>query len=405
LTSTPTRIAYCEGNIDGTIGGSYYSLLFLLSFLDRAQFEPVVVFRAEHELMPEFRALGVQVEIIPITRPLQWAGLEGVAKRVGLRALVVTVRRATNLFRGLVWEAVRLASWMRRERIRLVHLNNSVTRNHSWMLAARLARLPCMTHERGINARYSRISRTLGARLGAIICISEAVRDRLRECGVGRDNLELIYNGIDALAYAQAVSERDMRAELGIDRSELVLCMVGNIRRWKGQHVLVEALGHLGEAGLRPRCVFVGAASAEDAPYDEELRRLVAEHALPGQVIFTGYVRNVPDLMSMADVVVHASVDPEPFGRVLIEAMSLGKPVVGSAGGAVPEILDAPRSGLTFTPGDASALAEALRDLIEDAGRRADLGARAEERVRAQFDIRSNVAQTQRLYTRLLGDR
>src|SRR5262245_48901665 len=120
--ATPAqRILYVEGNVDGTIGGSYYSLLFLVAGLDRARYEPVVVFARDNGLVPRFRAAGAKLIVREPMPPLVLPG----ALRLAAKAV--------NLWRGMIAEPRRIAKLLRDERIALVHLNNSIIRNHTWM--------------------------------------------------------------------------------------------------------------------------------------------------------------------------------------------------------------------------------------------------------------------------------
>lgn len=396
------RIVYCEGNLDRTIGGSYFSLLFLVSGLDKARFDPIVVFRQPHMLMDRFSEAGVRVVIIPPQEPVN-LGLARDATRqsVWLRALL-GLQQAVNFLKVFVWDGVTLAWWLLRERADLVHLNNSVTRTHSWMLAAKLIGIPCITHERGINTRYSSISRYFAMRLARVVCISKAVYANLRQHDVGHDNLVVVYNGIDPGSFVPARPASDIRQELHIPAASPVIGIVGNLRSWKGQDVVVKAVGRLKAHHPGIVCMLVGDATPADARFRQYLDTLAIELSVQDQLRFTGYKNNVADYVNAMDVVIHASVDPEPFGRVLIEAMSLGKPVVGSRAGAVPEILDHPNCGLTFQPGDHEELASLVDELLTNPTRAESIGRAARQSVRDHFGLARNVRDTERIYTEIL---
>lgn len=396
------RIVYCEGNLDGTIGGSYFSLLFLVSGLDREEFEPIVVFRRPHALMDRFREAGVEVVVIPAQDPVSLGLAPDVSQLPKWLWPIIFLRRGINFLKVFVWDGVRLAWWLRKRKANLVHLNNSVTRTHSWMLAARLIGLPCVTHERGMNATYSWISRYFAPRLARIICVSTAVRDNLIFHGIPKNNLVVIHNGIDPELYRPTRSSSEIRIELGIHPSAPVIGMVGNIRAWKGQDVVVRAIGHLVERHPDLVCVFVGTATAEKHPYRQKLTQISNELAISEKIFFVGYQSRVADYMNAMDIVLHASIDPEPFGRVLIEAMALGKPVVAARAGAVPEILDEPTCGLMFPPGDHCALAEAIDYLLTRRDFGIAMGQSGKRRVVQKFGIAQNVESTVRLYTEIL---
>jgi glycosyltransferase involved in cell wall biosynthesis len=104
----------------------------------------------------------------------------------------------------------------------------------------------------------------------------------------------------------------------------------------------------------------------------------------------------------MFDVVVHASVRPEPFGRVVLEAMACRRPVVGSRDGGITEIIEHGRTGLTFRTGDDAELADAILRLLRNPAEAHEMAERGYERLLRHFDIASNTTATQRLYDRLL---
>ncbi len=396
----PITVLFCENNIDGTIGGSYYSLLFLVKGLDRTRFTPIVVFYTEHTLLPAFRDAGIETIIWPRSRAFTFGAAAGGALR-WIKPPVLMLQKLLNFGRGFVAPSVARAAFLRKRGIGLVHLNNSVLVNHPWMLAARLAGIKCVTHERGINQQYPASARYFGRHLDAIICISRAVEENFRDRGFPMDNVLTIHNGLDPDALAVQRQPDAVRASLGIAPDAPVVVMVGNIREWKGQHTLVAALDVVRRAHPAVRCVLVGATSPADVEYEHRLKAQVSSLGLQEHVIFTGFHSRPAEFLMMGDVIVHASVDPEPFGRVILEAMACKKPVVASRSGAIQEIVDEGKTGLTFTPGDADALAAAIRSLIGNPAEAACLGRNGYQRLVREFHINLNVQATQELYAKL----
>lgn len=392
MPTAAKRVLYVEGNVDGTVGGSYFSLLYLVSNLDRARYEPVVVFAADTALLPRFHAAGVRTLIRPLPPPVRLRGPVG-------RLLA----KGGNFWRGMVAEPLRLAALLRRERIGLVHLNNSIVRNHSWMVGAMLAGIPCVTHERGINERFPLRARLLARRLAAVICISAAVRDNFVARGLGGLPLVTIHNGLDPATMQPSRAADEVRSELGVGPECRLVGMIGNIKQWKGQTVVIRAMGLLGDEFPRLTCVFVGDSSPADAAYRREVEALIDDLGLRGRVLVTGYRTDVANCVAALEIQIHASVAPEPFGRVLLEAMALSKPLVASGGGAVPEIVVDGETGLLFEPGDAGSLATALRSLLAEPTRAESMGRAGRRRLEKEFSISHNVAETQRLYDRLLS--
>ena len=369
--------------------------------LDRTRFTPLVVFYTEHSLLPAFRDAGI--ETIIWSRPRAFTF--GTSPRLPglLRTPLLVLQKATNFVAGFVAPSLSRAWFLLRRRIGIVHLNNSVLCNHPWMFAARLTRTPCVTHERGINERYPSLAKYFGRHLDAVICISQAVRDNMRARGADFGNLLTIHNGLDPHMLSIRRAPEQLRQAFGLEGKGPIIVMIGNLRPWKGQESLVRAMERVKAAHPSARCVFVGATSPVDRDYEMSLRALVETLGLQENIVFTGFQHNVADFLMLADVVVHASIEPEPFGRVILEAMACKKPVVASRAGAIPEIIEEGRTGLTFVPGDASSLADAIISVTTNPERSSRLGASGYDRLVQHFHINKNVEATERLYASLVG--
>lgn len=391
MATSAQRILYVEGNVDGTIGGSYYSLLFLVAELDRARYQPIVLFASSHRLVPRFEAVGAKVIVRKPMGPLVLPG--------PLRL----VAKAVNLWRGAVAEPRRLAELLRREKIALVHLNNSIIRNHPWMVAARMARIPCMTHERGINPSFPQRATTLAKGLDAVICISRAVHDNFQSLGLGHLKLVTIHNGLDPAEMKVTRDPADIRRELGLTPKGRLIGIVGNIKPWKGQEVVIEAMAQLKERYPDLVCLLIGDNSPDDAAYRQRIADQIREQGLDGRVVITGFRLDVANYVNALDVQVHASVNPEPFGRVLLEGMALSKPLVASGGGAVPEIVLDGQTGFLFQPGNAASLTGRLDALLADPRMAAAMGAAGRRRLETEFSIEHNVRATEGIYRTVLG--
>lgn len=385
------RVMYVEGNPDGTIGGSFYSLLFLIKNLDRSRFQPIVVFSKANGLIPAFQAAGAEVVVRPLAPPVRarWRGLHLFA-------------RLANMLLALVIEPLRLAGLLRRRRIDLLHLNNSIERNHPWIVAAVIAGVPRITHERGINERMSSPARWLIGRLGAVICISSAVRDNLLRLGVNSSRLRTIWNGLDPAEMKVSKDRATVIAEFGLPQSTRLVGMVGNIREWKGQAVVVEAMEIVVREYPDVACLLIGQHSEGDMAYMRQLEERIASARLQRQVLITGYRANVADYVAALELLIHASILPEPFGRVLLEGMALRKPLVASRGGAVPEIVDDGVTGLLFEPGDPQALANMILRLLASPTELRTMGEAGYNRLRTQFGIDLNAARTMAVYEEFL---
>jgi len=392
MTAATRRILYVEGNVDGTVGGSYYSLFFLATGLDRSRFHPIVCFATETPFRDRLRSEGIDTIVVQMTAPFVVKGPLG---RIA--------SKAANFLLGLLVEPMRLARLLRKLDVSLLHLNNSITRNHPWMIAARMAGIPCITHERGINESFSTRSLWLARTLKAVICISAAVRDNFQERGLGDLPLVTIYNGLDPAAMTVSRGRDEILREFGIPAGARVTGIIGNIKPWKGQEVVIRAIAMLRTEFPDLHCLLIGDTAPDQADYRTSILDLIRELDLAERVFVTGFRADVANYVAALDIQIHASIAPEPFGRVLLEGMALAKPLVASGGGAVPEIVENGRSGLLFEPGSPAALADALRRLLLDPAAAVRMGQAGRERLEQHFSIRNNVAQTESLYERLLG--
>jgi glycosyltransferase involved in cell wall biosynthesis len=174
-----------------------------------------------------------------------------------------------------------------------------------------------------------------------------------------------------------ATASRPARDEVGR------IGMIGRLAPWKGQTVFLEAFARAFPGG-NVTATIVGAPLFGEEAYEAEVRALVARLGIEDRVEFRGFRTDVGAELDRLDVVVHASVVPEPFGQVIVEAMAAGVPVAASAGGGASEIATEGQDALLHPPGDVEALAGSLAALASDPGLRARLAAAGRTRA-AEF--------------------
>lgn len=390
------RILYVEGNTDGTVGGSYYILLDLVLGLDRARFEPIVSFTHENVVAEKLRAGGVRVLIDPPAPPF-------VFRWDALNLLLAPVKKFINFVNGFVRPALARRRFLREEGIALVNLNNSIIANHTWMVAARLARVPCITHEMGMPGHYGFLARVLGRRLDAIIALSQAILDDMRRFGVAFPQTTVIHSLFEPRRYRQVESPEELRRKHAIPAGAPVIGVVGNIKEWKGQATIVRATQLLRAEYPELRCLLVGGNAEADRAYLAELEALCASLGVADRVIFTGFQKNPIDYMRLMDVVVHTSTSPEPFGIVLLEAMLLAKPLISTTIGGPAEIVLDGTTGYLVDPGNPPLLAEAVAKCLRDPAHAAEMGRRGEARLWSEFTIEQKLRETVAVYDRVLA--
>lgn len=394
-------------------GGSVMSLYHLLSGLDRERFAPVVVLSIHNPAASQFAALGVKVVRLPGYRQgmpefapaVQRLRTGRVGQWVQKAGPLLRAWRAGGLALRLVGrilpEAWRIARVVRTARCDLVHLNNIVSLNRAGILAARWTGRPCLCHIRGLNP-LEPVDRWLVRWVDHFVFISEAVRRAQEASGVPMGG-EVVYNAVDLGAFRPPRSHEALCTEFGLPAEARVFGMVGRLEPWKGHEVFLRALARLRERHPEACGLIVGGVEPNSPQYPEELRGLAQDLGLGGAVAFAGYRPDALQLMTGMDAVVHCSIQPEPFGRVLIEGMAAGKPVIGSAAGAVPEIIEDGVNGLLTPPGDVEALAQAMARVLEEPAAARAWAEAGRQTVLARFTLEQHVGAMQRIYAQILG--
>ena len=400
-----TRVLVVEASSGGVVGGSLTGLLHMVAGLDRERVTAGLVLYETKDIESELRRDGVPVFHVSRRRLPKQHGLLAVegyqrAKRVGaIRSLLALGRQTVRIVAEELPAALRLARVIREFRADVVHLGNGVRANFDGLLACWLTRTPCVCHVKGFE-KYSNRERAAARRIDALVPMTRAVAEHCRRAGVVAPRTEVIYDGIDTAGFAPQRPAEEVRAELGIGPAPCV-GVASKIQEWKGQLVLVEAMAEVVRQVPDARALVIGGVHRAGGEYAAQMHRRIGELGLGEHVIATGFRTDIADVTGALDVVVHTSVRPEPFGRVILEGMLLGKPVVASAAGGVPELIRDGETGFLFEPGDAKALADRLVRLLREPELRRQIGAAAQEWARAAFSTEQHVEAFSALYESL----
>jgi glycosyltransferase involved in cell wall biosynthesis len=376
-------------NATAELGGTDTDLVTMVRAMDRAAFEPVVVLPRPGPLDEVYRALGVEVRYFPVRLPGRRS-----PPRQQLRHLVDAAYATANL-----------AAYIRRAQIDLVYCNSLLALPGA--LAARIAGRPCVVHSGELYDRPRLVAdllyHTAGALAARVIVSSETVRRRFPAwC---RSRVHTIYNGIDLFRFRPDISGARVRRECGFAPDALVAGFVGRLVPWKGPDRFLEACALVAQACPQARFLLVGSTLAGYEDYAASLARMADGLGLGERLAFRLNRTDVPEHLAAMDVFVHASVRPEPFGIVVIEAMATGRPVIASAAGGVLEIIDDPDAGVLVPPGDVEALAQAMLTLLGDGSRRARLSAVGRRIALERYDIRMVMPRIEAVFEAATGGR
>ena len=352
-------------------GGSSTSLLDVVAHLDPTRYRPVVMCPDEGELPERLREAGVPVVVRGIHRPI----------REEVHRFLVEV--------PLHWQ------WLRSRRIALVHGNTSASRR-SIVQASTLAGIPYIQHVRN-TANPSAYGCHAASR---IVCNSDATAAVLRRDQTLSPKTVTVYNAVDLRRYDDEHDTR--REELGIGPSRPVVGFVGQLVPRKAVTTVIEAMATVVSRLPDALLVIAGSAPPDETEYEAECRRLVTTLRLENQVRFVGYRRDVPALMRTFDVFAFPT-RAEPFGKVVIEAMAAGCPVVASRVGGIPEIVTDARLGTLISPDNAAELSAGILEYLTNPERHGEVSRNGAVSVRARFGMDAMLQRLQSIYDDLLG--
>ncbi len=306
-------------------------------------------------------------------------------------------------------DAWRLKQVLEREKADLLHTHTPLVANVLGRSAARLARVPVVSHLHIENYfRPNRLARAVHraldnatARLCArIIVVSEDTRRAPVRQGYPDSSMETVYNGIEPHRPATHAS---MRGELGIPEDAPIVGSIGRLCAVKGQHDLIQALASLDND--RPAwLLLVGDDLEQGGAYKTYLESEASRLGIADRVVLTGYRPDVDAILRELDVFALAS-STEGMPLVVLEAMRAAKPVVATPVGGTPEVVLEGETGLLIPVGQPEALARAVAALLGDPNRARRMGEAGRERVEQVFSAKAMTDRVLAIYDEVTATR
>jgi glycosyltransferase involved in cell wall biosynthesis len=363
------------------LSGGERSLLLILKKLNIDKFEPILALPQEGPLLSEAKDIGIETEIVPVNRRIR--GQQ--RKKIGFIFLVYA-------FFALVPSVFKLLRLVRKNNIDIIY-TNSQKAHLIGLLLGFVSRTPVIWHFRDIlNQGYIRkIVKFLGITFTTqIIAISRAVAHQFEIAGRASDKVKVIYNAIDWSDFEDGIknSKTDLRLEFGLPKDAHIVATVGQIARWKGQEYIIFSGKRLIRKFDNLYFFIVGKPLFKESEYQKSLHNMVKENGLEDKVFFTGYRWDIPGVMNDIDILLHTPTEAEPFGRVLIEAMVAGTPVIGFRTGAMQEIIRG-ETGFLVTPGSVDEIVDTVSLVIENRDIYKSAVKRAREMVKNRFDYQT----------------
>ncbi len=391
------KILYIESGTSG--GGSFVSLYQHLKVINRECFHPVIVYLNNNRFIEPVKSLGIPVYVLT-----DWLYSNQVPsyiiRRVLLKIMVIIESYTSKFYISFLRLAHKpLVSSLERiifkENIDIIHLNVQINRDLFGLFVAERTNVPCISHLRSMRSGgFDRYRADYANRIASMfIANSNSTKQHWRDLGIDGDKMRVVYNAINK----EQIKPINIRSTWKIDKSVRFIGCVGSFAIGKGHGFLLQAFA--GFVKLRSDIILL---LVGDGPLKEELVRQSIKLGIRDYVIFAGYLDNVQDIIAGFDLLVLPS-QTEAFGRVLLEAMQVGTPIVATNVGGIPEVVEHEYNGLLVSYGDEEGLQKALERLLTDKELRSKLIENGHQTV-DRFSMKHYTDDLERIYRVVLRE-
>lgn len=397
-----TRILYIDNSIG--FGGAIKSLSLVLGYLSNV--EPFLISSQYKDITNKF------FKNARIYRPTRFLDY-----RLRQRLFIWCENHISiTFFRSQILKVIVLVSYVedviniaricwiaKRNKIELIHLNNTFVLDG--LTAAKLLGIPSLVHFRGIFTKTSDRSGLKYKDMASyIIGVSKASTKSVYETGASSKKITTVYDPVDVGAFDKCRSLRShIRKNIGLTNQDIAVGIFGRIIPWKGQMEFIYSVINAMRKNANIKAVIVGDVSDGTPDYLSKIKDIINQSEYKNNIIFAGYQENVEGYYLAMDIVVHASIEPEPYGMVVPEAMAAEKPVIATNAGGPPEVITHGVDGLLVEPGDIDGMSAAILELAGDPGKRRKMGANGYKKVKAQFTIAHIASQVEKIYQNILS--
>jgi glycosyltransferase involved in cell wall biosynthesis len=390
-------------------GGTAVFLYEFLHRLNREIFNPSVAFYypTVGEVPKSIKDLGIEVISLGMKPEENYSPAES-GSQVKKRSVILAILRAysatlKNFFQQDLLAAFRIAQFVKRGSIELVVLNNDLHYHVPGVLAAKLAKVRCVCRKAGIGGGR-KMKKILGRFVDVYWSISQATTSDQTRMKVPTKRLVTFYEGIDIQKYDPTTGGEKIRKELNLSPGMPIIGSISRLEAGKGHRELIQAARLVIKEFPEVVFLIVGDDLEFNGLFREKLRKEAMEQRVIGNLIFTGWRTDIPNILAGVDIFVHCpNTFAEGLPRAAAEAMAMGKPTIVTDNSGLKETTEDKVTGFVVPRGDVLALSHAILALLKDRKLASDMGKRARLRAERLFDIRKNVRQAEKLFLELLA--
>jgi len=351
-------------------GGSLIALYEMLKHVDKTKVEPVVLSYHKNQYTAMLEAVSAVVYL-----PKHFNEKNRDAESKSSLKVFAVIHQQLLLLKDyyISSKPVRAALLRIINQLKpaIIHHNNEIFLNRDAVREGIKAKLPQIVHERslgnyGYNYVNKMLDRMLMRKVKQRIDITKAVTSHFNKLYTGTENKSTVLHDIvDVRKFTTPVNVDALKSSFAISSGTKAIVSVGRIIRWKGLHILIEAIALLKDK-LTDYKVLIAGPDDEgigSPEYKAFLQNIIQQYGLQDNIIFTGNRDDIADIIQLADVVVHCAVKPEPQGLVIIEALLGKKPVIASGNAGSGELIEK-YGGIALEPVTAVNLAAKLEALL-----------------------------------------
>ena len=359
---------------ESIMGGAEISLLNLVKGLNKKLFIPHFTCSKEGPFIDELKKIKITPDFVQFPG-IRWPNPVQIYN---------TVRNLIDI--------------IKKRQINLIH-SNQPRSNLFGAIAAKIKSVPIVWHERCLERGRFDSDNIFSFLPDRIICNSSAVRNRFTKEKIDT-KIKTILNGVDLREFDPELNGRVIRKEFNIGEDELIIGTVGRIDPEKGYEYFLESARIILQDFKNIRFLVVGGAF-NNPSLEKSLYEMSVEKGIDKKTIFTGFRRDIPQILASMDVVVLPS-GIDACSRVLFESMAMRKPLVATNVGGTPEVVQEGVTGLLVKPGDSSEMAKCIMKLLNNKNLAEQYGNAGRKRVEAMFTIERNIKETENVYLELL---
>lgn len=383
------NILFYEGGTG--YGGSAFSLLDILKRITDQNGKPVLITVSDSEVFKDINKLGIKH--IRFNNYL----IDTAKKDIKKTKIKIIKTVFWNIFNA-IYQIYRTISLIIEQEIGIIYLNNRAA-PLSLIIAATMCNKKIICHMRGMHwwdLKHSFKAKILYKYVisrvcSVFICISESVKKHYHNLGIPENKLITIYNGIDLTKFKARKKNDKIKKKYMCDKNDFILAIISSIKERKGHEFLLHTMPKILEKYPNTKLLVVGSAITGEQAYEQKLKNYVKQNKLDKNVVFIPWTKNVPEILSIVDVLIQPSILPEGLGRTAIEAIASATPIIVTNAGGLAEVVDDKINGYLIEPGYEDGLQDRIQELIGNKDKAIQMGLQGRIKAERTFDKEKNV--------------